>query len=138
MQDDVTVNITVPKELIPVLTSFVESLQKAANLSSVPVTNLNTSIQIGKTGTEVRPSKEEVLAFCRSRHSVVDGNRFWNWAENHHWTDAKGNRITDWKSKIVEWEGYRLEKTPAPNTPTSTTKNMLQDSYAMMVEWANE
>ena len=137
MQNDVTVNITVPKELIPVLTSFVESLQKAASASSVPITNGNTSISIS-SGTEVKPSKEEVLAFCRNRHSTVDGNRFWKWAEDHKWTDAKGNRIVDWKSKIVEWEGYRLEKTPAPNTTTSTTKNMLQDSYAMMVEWANE
>lgn len=138
MQEDVTVNITVPKELVPALTVLLEGLKKAVTSASVPSTNGNTSISISTTGTEVKPSREEVLAFCRNRNSTVDGNRFWNWAENHKWKDAKGNPIVDWKSKIIEWEGYRLEKTPAPGTTTSTTKNMLQDSYAMMVEWANE
>lgn len=136
MQDEVTINITVPKELLPVLASFVEGLKTSLHSPSIPDSNTGNEISSITTGIEVKPSREEVLRFCRSRNSCVDGNRFYNWAESHKWVDAKGNRITDWKSKIVEWEGYRLEKAAAPGAATSTTKNMLDASYDMMREWA--
>ena len=140
-----TINLTVPKELLPVLTSVVDALKKAvetdnaavslmvSNNISTPATNI-AGTYVLDTYKETKPSEEEVVAFCRERGSAVDGRRFYSWAVKHDWKDAKGNPITDWKAKIVEWEGYRLEKAPSP----TTTKNMLSDSYSMMLEWANE
>ena len=141
---DVTINLTVPKELLPVLTSVVDALKKAvendntavslmvSNNISAPANNIGTYIL--DTYKETKPTEDEVVAYCRERGSVVDGRRFYSWAVKHDWKDAKGNPITDWRAKIAEWESYKLEKAPSP----TTTKNMLSDSYSMMLEWCNE
>ena len=147
---DVTVNLTVPKELLPALQMIVEELRRAVGEGndsvsitvsdniSTPVTNpMGTYISdtyIETNQCKQKPTLEEVVRYCEKRGSTVDGRRFYSWAEKHNWTDAKGNPITDWKGKITEWEGYRLEKAPSP----STTNKMLNNSYNMMLEWANE
>ena len=147
---DVTINLTVPKELLPVLTNVVDALKKAVESGSQSV-SLMVSNDISTPATNIagtyildtyketsmckqKPTLEEVVAFCRDRGSTVDGRRFYSWAEKHQWMDAKGHPITDWRGKIAEWESYKLEKAPSP----TTTKNMLSDSYSMMMEWCNE
>ena len=46
----------------------------------------------------------EIVAYCKSRASTVDGVRFFNYYDARNWIDATGKKITDWKSKIEEWE----------------------------------
>lgn len=47
----------------------------------------------------------DVLAFCKDRNSPVDGSRFFSYYDGRGWVDGRGEKITDWKSKLIEWEG---------------------------------
>ena len=57
---------------------------------------------------------KEIVAYCQSRNSHVDGVRFFNYYDNRSWVDAAGNKITDWKSKVEEWEHNGLNQNSKP------------------------
>lgn len=46
----------------------------------------------------------DIVAYCKERNSKVDGVRFFNYYDARNWIDATGKKITDWKSKVEEWE----------------------------------
>ena len=46
----------------------------------------------------------EIVAFCHERNNKVDGCRFFSYYDGRGWLDGAGNKITDWKQKVIEWE----------------------------------
>lgn len=54
----------------------------------------------------------EIVAFCQSRNSKVDGFRFFSYYDGRGWLDGAGNKITDWKQKVVEWENNGIADRP--------------------------
>ena len=50
------------------------------------------------------PTIENILRFCEERNSPVDGTRFYNYYQPRGWMDGRGEKITDWKQKLIEWE----------------------------------
>lgn len=54
----------------------------------------------------------DVLAFCKERNSPVDGSRFFSYYDGRGWIDGRGNPITDWKAKLIEWEGNGKNNKP--------------------------
>jgi hypothetical protein len=52
-----------------------------------------------KSQKHLRPSVDEVIAYCRERNSPIDGEHFWNYYEARNWKSIK-----KWKSAIVTWE----------------------------------
>lgn len=108
MQENVTINLTVPKEIVPSLMSFIDAIKKMNGNEPEPIRK--------ETPTNV-PTEAEVVNFCRERNSPVDGRRFYSWCCDNNWIDKKGNPITDWKAQIIKWESYRVEK------PVSATTN---------------
>lgn len=55
------------------------------------------------------PTLEEVRAYCQERKSSVDPDQFYSYFTadpDRQWIDAKGNRVTSWKQKLLTWEKY--------------------------------
>jgi hypothetical protein len=55
------------------------------------------------------PTLEEVKAYCEQRQSSVDPVQFFEYFTadpDRQWIDAKGNKVTNWKSKILTWEKF--------------------------------
>lgn len=55
------------------------------------------------------PTLEEVKAYCEQRNSSVDPVQFFEYFTadpDRQWIDAKGNKVTNWKSKILTWEKF--------------------------------
>lgn len=52
----------------------------------------------------IRPSREEVIEYCKSRNSSVDPNRFYDFFSEGDWVDSKGNKVKNWKQKLITWE----------------------------------
>lgn len=52
----------------------------------------------------VRPTLEEVEAYCRERKSTVDAKRFWDYFEVGEWRDSNGKLVKNWKQKLLTWE----------------------------------
>lgn len=68
-------------------------------------TSTNTkNKRVKKTFTP--PTLEEVENYCRSRNNSVDAKRFFDFFNESDWVDSKGNKVRNWKQKIITWEGY--------------------------------
>lgn len=60
------------------------------------------------------PTLEEVQAYCQERHSPVDPVQFFNYFTEGNWTDSKGNKVRNWKQKLLTWEQYRPQARAKP------------------------
>lgn len=60
------------------------------------------------------PTLEEVQAYCQERHSPVDPVQFFNYFSEGNWTDSKGNKVRNWKQKLLTWEQYRPQARAKP------------------------
>lgn len=50
------------------------------------------------------PTLEEITEYCDSRNSPVDPKAFYDYYTAGQWKDAKGNKVQNWKQKIITWE----------------------------------
>lgn len=51
----------------------------------------------------VKPTREEVLAYCRERQSTVSSSAFYDFYESKGWMVGK-NHMKDWKAAVRTWE----------------------------------
>lgn len=52
----------------------------------------------------VKPTLEEVQAYCKERNNNVDAKAFFDYYETGDWKDAKGKPVKNWKQKVITWE----------------------------------
>ena len=65
----------------------------------------------------VKPTLEEVEEYCKERNSSVDAKTFYEYFETGGWKDSKGNKVKNWKQKLITWESHKkpLQKENIPN-----------------------
>ena len=82
---------------------------------------------------------DDVLEFCRKRNSPVDGARFFKYYDGRGWIDGAGNKITNWRDKLIEWEGNGMNKPqkPVPGKTSVVVKHDPQ-KIADFMKWATE
>ena len=51
-----------------------------------------------------KPTLEEVKAYCLERNNNVDAETFYDYFETGGWVDSKGNKVKNWKQKVITWE----------------------------------
>lgn len=59
----------------------------------------------------VPPTLEEIREYCEQRHSTVDPVQFYEYFTadpDRQWVDSKGNKVANWKQKVVTWEKFNL------------------------------
>lgn len=65
-------------------------------------------------GPHPRPTREEVLNYCRELGGTVDGNRFYDYYSANGW--RRGNsKIEDWKAAVRYWDAEDREKSASHN-----------------------
>jgi hypothetical protein len=52
----------------------------------------------------IAPTLEEVEAYCKERGNNIDPKRFWEYFDASGWIDSKGNKVKNWKQKVITWE----------------------------------
>lgn len=57
----------------------------------------------------VKPTVEEVAAYCKERSNGIDPEAFYDHFESIGWVDKHGNPMKDWKATIRTWERWRKE-----------------------------
>lgn len=53
----------------------------------------------------VPPSLDEVKAYAHERGDKVDAVKFFDYYTTGGWVDAKGQKVKNWKQKMITWEG---------------------------------
>ena len=52
----------------------------------------------------VKPTLDEIKAYCQERNNNVDAKAFFDYYETGNWKDAKGKPVRNWKQKVITWE----------------------------------
>jgi predicted transcriptional regulator len=58
-----------------------------------------------------RPTLEEIKDYCLNvRHNKVDYKKFYDYFTEGNWIDSKGNKVKNWKQKVITWEKNTNDK----------------------------
>lgn len=95
-------------------------ISNISNISNNTVKGDNEEENTGSGGKEkkpkrerkafVKPTVEEVIAYCKERNNGIDGQYFFDKYEGNGWVDKNGNPMKDWKATIRTWEKWEKEK----------------------------
>lgn len=69
---------------------------------------------VRKRARFVPPTLEEVRAYCNERGSSVDPVRFFEYFDSGGWTDSRGQKVKNWKQKLITWESHGNGTRAAP------------------------
>lgn len=72
----------------------------------------------------VKPTLEEVQAYCKERNNNVDAKAFFDYYDTGDWKDAKGKPVKNWKQKVITWE-----RSDNNGRTKSSTKNTVDYGY---------
>ena len=65
---------------------------------------LKTDKEIKSKKRFIKPTLEEVQAYCKERNNNVDAKAFFDYYDTGDWKDAKGKPVRNWKQKVITWE----------------------------------
>lgn len=72
---------------------------------------------ITKESKKKTPTLEEIETYIREKNLNVNGKEFYDYFEAGNWTDSKGNKVKNWKQKLLTWNKYGNNKsTPKRET----------------------
>lgn len=54
----------------------------------------------------IAPTLEEIQAYCTQRNNNVDAQKFYDYYTRNDWKDSKGNKVKNWKQKVITWEKH--------------------------------
>ena len=82
------------------------SILSNGNVENVkPIPDINTNIKPNKKpNIFVPPTLEEIETYCKERNNNVDAKKFYDYYTAGNWVDAKGNKVKNWKQKLITWE----------------------------------
>lgn len=69
------------------------------------------------------PTFEEIERYVLEKKLKVNAKKFYDYFTEGDWIDSKGNRVKNWKQKILTWNGY-------VNTGQKMVSNIDQRSYS--------
>lgn len=69
------------------------------------VTN-NINMNNTKNRVMSPPTLEEVKTYVREKDLSVDPNKFFEYYEEGNWHDGKGNKVRNWKQKLLTWDKH--------------------------------
>lgn len=105
------------RELKSRLSIFERQTFKNSNADSQKLKESNTSNKPSNNTTRnnnrsfAPPSLEDIEDYCRERRNNVDPKKFYDYFTASNWVDGKGNKVRNWKQKVITWESYsRPEK----------------------------
>ena len=97
-----------------------QHVENHTQLSTKESSTKKQSTKKSSTKEFIAPTLEEVEAYCKSRKNNVDAKRFFDFFDAADWVDSKGNKVRNWKQKVITWESYNKEvKQDGQNTGDS-------------------
>ena len=65
------------------------------------------------------PTVDEVRAYCLERNNNIDPERFIDYYSQQKWKLANGNKMSDWKAAVRNWERRDAKKKAEPKSRTN-------------------
>jgi hypothetical protein len=68
----------------------------------------------------IKPTVEEIEAYCRERNNGIDAQQFYDFYESKGWLIGK-NKMKDWKAAVRTWESRNQKNKPKVAGPRMMT-----------------
>lgn len=75
----------------------------------------NTKNRERKTKKFTPPTFLEVEEYINLKNLNVDPKSFYDYFTAGDWIDSKGNKVTNWKQKLITWNSFKGNSIPAKN-----------------------
>ena len=59
-----------------------------------------------KRKTFTPPTLKEIEDYIKEKQLNVDANKFFTYFEAGSWVDSKGNKVKNWKQKLITWDNH--------------------------------
>lgn len=76
--------------------------------------NDNVNDNIKENNKKKNPTLEEIQDYIQEKQLKVDGKQFYDYFTEGNWVDAKGNKVKNWKQKLLTWNKYNITKKEEP------------------------
>lgn len=85
-----------------------EGYLENAKENNITINNINNN---NKGVNKKTPTLEEIKDYCLNvRHNKVDYKKFYDYFTEGKWIDSKGNKVKNWKQKVITWEKNTINK----------------------------
>lgn len=64
----------------------------------------------------IPPSLEDIKKYVTEKQLKVNAEYFYNYFTEGNWIDSKGNKVKNWKQKILTWNGFSNKNKKEKNT----------------------
>lgn len=100
-------NTRIPETTIPIRPQLVSQETNTNNNKYINTNNNKKS--------NSKPTLEEVKEYCKERNNNVDPKKFFDYYEVNNWIDNKGNKVKNWKQKVITWENHSPDNVELPD-----------------------
>lgn len=100
--NNVITKITNDNNVIDELTNITVSVNDNVNV------NVNNKENI-KRKKFIAPTLDEIQRYVDEKKLSVNANAFFDYFEEGGWIDSKGNKVKNWKQKLLTWERYSIK-----------------------------
>lgn len=77
----------------------------------------------------IKPTLQEIKAYCQERNNGVNPEKFFNHYEANGWVQGKGKPIKDWKACVRTWEQNSFDNKPQPQNYKKKSKHILANKH---------
>lgn len=75
-----------------------------------------------------KPTLEEIKNYIEEKSLNVNADDFYQYFEEGNWIDSKGNKVKNWKQKLLTWNKYKNNNTRNTNQPKQSFDNNIDKS----------
>lgn len=94
------------------INALMNNLDEVEVVSNIVVSKGSTTNRtINRKIDFIPPSLEEIKQYIEEKNINVDANQFFNFFDVANWIDSKGNKVKNWKQKLLTWANYNKPKT---------------------------
>lgn len=81
------------------------------NVCQLPVDESLTQVRLGKDSLgkdniKKSPTLEEIQNYITEKKLKVNAKQFYDYFTEGNWIDSKGNKVKNWKQKLLTWDKY--------------------------------
>lgn len=102
----------------------------AENSSNIRRRFVLNIIEENKKGIEeefIPPTFEEIEQYIKDKDIKINANNFYNYYSEGNWIDSKGNKVKNWKQKLLTWNSF--EQSNNHNNDKKSYQNYEQREY---------
>lgn len=76
----------------------------------------------------IEPSLDDIENYIKEKKLKVDAKDFYEYFKEGNWIDSKGNKVKNWKQKLLTWDKYRNNKQTAKKTNFNNYEQRIYDN----------